>query len=212
MSSSEYNQLLKFLYFEGYADSYEEAENLLEEMSDEEFEDLLERKYDFDEPLPGSGETPLGKMKDRIAKHQKDYLKRPNSAVGQRSKSNAKKMKAIASTVEVGDDPRNTMHGQDLRKIREEVIEYLFVEGYADTIENAELIAESISEEWVNEIMEGYVDLNTKTGEMRRRANRTLFVKNDWERANKIDNTRETHSPEKVQAKAEANRRRGEGG
>jgi hypothetical protein len=122
-------------------------------------------------------------------------------------------MDAIRSTVEVGDDPRNTMHGQDLRKIREDfesIVEYLFVEGFADTIENAELMAENISENWVNEIMEAYVDLDTKKGEMRRRANRTLFVKNDWERANKIDTARETHNPAKVQARAAANRERGE--
>lgn len=39
--SYSYHKLLKFLYFEGYVDSYEEAENLLEEMSDEEF-DIVE--------------------------------------------------------------------------------------------------------------------------------------------------------------------------
>ena len=43
---------------------------------------------------------------------------RPNSYVGQSSKLRSKKMKAIKSTVDAGDDPRNTMHGQDLRKIR----------------------------------------------------------------------------------------------
>ncbi len=368
MSSYEYNQLLKFLYFEGYADSYAEAEELLESMSDEEFEDLLERKYDKDEKLP-SGKTPSEKMyrkhaqhgarvflgnpalgrhrrkdperdsyrerahtmdtvkdaqdageeprnssawkntiaarrrprasyevpnerpgglrakatkaggyrtltrkeelemqeawhsgagsyrttasgrkvrrdedeatdtavsdmlqkqreaaakkaararlaakgnlpirkpkqneefesyvenlqnegydlsnwtwdgieefyideakkefpsdavKRQSAKHMRNFLTRPNSAVGQRSKQKSKKMDAIRSTVEVGDDPRNTMHGQDLRKIREDfdiIVEFLFVEGYADTIESAELMAESISAEWVDEIMEKF--------------------------------------------------------
>jgi hypothetical protein len=91
----------------------------------------------------------------------------------------------------------------------ESVVEYLFVEGFADTIENAEVMAENISETWVNEIMEAYVDLDTKKGEMRRRANRTLFVKGDWERANKIDTARETHNPAEVQAKAAANRKKG---
>lgn len=38
----EYNKLLKFLYFEGYADSYEEAEYLLEDLDDDEFEELLD--------------------------------------------------------------------------------------------------------------------------------------------------------------------------
>lgn len=42
MTTSEYHQLLKFLYFEGYADSYEEAEYMIEEMNDEDFEALCE--------------------------------------------------------------------------------------------------------------------------------------------------------------------------
>jgi hypothetical protein len=47
----------------------------------------------------------------------------------------------------------------------EEVVEYLFVEGYTDTIESAELMAESISAEWVNEILdEKYVKALDTTG------------------------------------------------
>ena len=46
MSSYEYHQLLKFLYFEGYADSYADAEELLESMSDEEFDEIIEAKND----------------------------------------------------------------------------------------------------------------------------------------------------------------------
>ena len=42
MSSYEYHQILQFLYFEGYADSYESAEYLFEQLSDEEFEELNE--------------------------------------------------------------------------------------------------------------------------------------------------------------------------
>lgn len=36
----------------------------------------------------------------------------------------------------------------------EAVVEYLFVEGYSDSIESAEIMAESISETWINEILE----------------------------------------------------------
>ena len=47
MSSYEYHQILQFLYFEGYADSYAEAEELVESLSDEEFQDLIyEAKVD----------------------------------------------------------------------------------------------------------------------------------------------------------------------
>ncbi len=44
----EYHKLLKFLYFEGYADSYEDAAYLLEELSDEELGELLE-EYELNE-------------------------------------------------------------------------------------------------------------------------------------------------------------------
>ncbi len=40
------------------------------------------------------------------------------------------------------------------KEMFESVVEYLFVEGYADTIESAELMAESISEDWMNRILE----------------------------------------------------------
>lgn len=45
------------------------------------------------------------------------------------------------------------------KKMNEEVVEYLYVEGYADTIEAAELMAESIGEAWVESILEA-VDWN----------------------------------------------------
>lgn len=45
MTTQEYHQLLKFLYFEGYADSYEEAEYIIEEMSDEDFDSLCEEVF-----------------------------------------------------------------------------------------------------------------------------------------------------------------------
>ena len=57
-------------------------------------------------------------------------------------------------------------HRTLVRKEEFDVIaEYIFVEGYADTIESAELIAESISEQWVNEILdEKYVRALDTTG------------------------------------------------
>lgn len=43
--SYQYHQLLKYLYFEGYANSYEEAEYLLEELNDYEFYELYENVF-----------------------------------------------------------------------------------------------------------------------------------------------------------------------
>lgn len=42
METKEYNKLLKFLYFEGYAETYADAESLIEEVSDEDFDVLYE--------------------------------------------------------------------------------------------------------------------------------------------------------------------------
>ena len=45
------------------------------------------------------------------------------------------------------------------KPVFEQVVEYLFVEGYADTVEAAELMAENIGEAWVESILEA-VDWN----------------------------------------------------
>ena len=103
-----YDVVLEHLLEEGFADTEEAATVIMANMSEEWREEILdEAKKKF----------PEDKVKEKAAKHERDYLTRPNSQVGQRSISNARKMKAIASTVSAGDDPRSTMHGQDLRKL-----------------------------------------------------------------------------------------------
>ena len=52
MSSYEYHQILQFLYFEGYADSYESAECLLESLDDDEFEELNEARRKLAHSFP----------------------------------------------------------------------------------------------------------------------------------------------------------------
>jgi len=136
MSSYEYNQLLKFLYFEGYADSYAEAEELLESMSDDEFEDLTERMRGDD----GS--------EDRNSAQ----IRRDNEYFNKIASQKAAKKAAQEKLKSQG------LKRKDGTPVFEEVIEYLFVEGYADTIEGAEEMAENISETWVNEIIEAKVD------------------------------------------------------
>ena len=42
MNTYDYHKLLKFLYFEGYASSYKEAEYMIEDMEDDEFNALCE--------------------------------------------------------------------------------------------------------------------------------------------------------------------------
>lgn len=198
MTSAEYNQLLKFLYFEGYADSYEEAEYILEEMDDEEFEELLERKYERDEELP-SGRTPRHNMENQRGRHSANYLLRSREAKDRKDQAatshfdRASTMDIVKSAQDRGEEPSKdpawintiaarrrprasyevpnerpgglrakatkaggyrTLVRKEETEMFESVVEYLFVEGYADTIESAKLMAENISEDWATDILE----------------------------------------------------------
>lgn len=158
MSSYEYNQLLKFLYFEGYADSYEEAECILEDMSDEEFEDLCEKKLAHSFPLKPSEKRSvknIGRM------NRGDFSVSP----GERPPTETRTKSASKST---------TKRKTDLSKVI--IAQYLYGEGYTETIESAELMAENISETWANEILdEKYVEKMDTTG--RGPDHRTRFPK-----------------------------------
>ena len=72
MSSYEYHQILQFLYFEGYADSYESAECLLESLDDDEFEELICEEWarqilDEDDSWKEKNFKPLSKdKKERV--------------------------------------------------------------------------------------------------------------------------------------------------
>jgi hypothetical protein len=104
-----FDAILEHLVAEGYADTNENALAIMENMSEEWKESIVEEVLE-----EGKKEFPETKVREKAAKHEEDYIKKRNP----KSMSRARKMKGIASTVEVGDDPRNTMHGQDLRKIR----------------------------------------------------------------------------------------------
>lgn len=105
--------VINYLLDEGFASDEKSAEAILGAMSEAWVESIVEEILDEEKK-----EFPSDKVNKKSAKHQRDYLKRPNSYVGQMSKLKSKKMSAIKSTVDAGDDPRNTMHGQDLRKIK----------------------------------------------------------------------------------------------
>jgi Fe-S-cluster formation regulator IscX/YfhJ len=105
--------LVDYLLAEGFASDEKSAEAILGAMSEAWVDSIVEEMLDEEKK-----EFPSDRVRQQSARHEKNYITRPNSYAGQRSKSKSKKMKAIASTVEVGDDPRNTLHGQDLRKIR----------------------------------------------------------------------------------------------
>jgi hypothetical protein len=106
-------EVLSYLLDEGFASDEKSAEAIMCAMSEAWIGSIVEEILDEEKK-----EFPSDKVNKKAAEHERDYLKRPNSYAGQSSKLKSKKMRAIKSTVDVGDDPRNTMHGQDLRKIK----------------------------------------------------------------------------------------------
>ena len=84
--SYSYHKLLKFLYFEGYADSYEEAENLLEEMTDEEF-DIVE----------GLSRLPKGSLEEVSDSYLERSAQYAMEREAQRKREEAEKRKQLSS-------------------------------------------------------------------------------------------------------------------
>lgn len=95
MTTHEYHQLLKFLYFEGYADSYEEAEYIIEEMDDEEFDSLCEEVFPSDplvdylldegytDTLEGA-EVIIENMSDEWASHILQEMRKQDKVAGKK--------------------------------------------------------------------------------------------------------------------------------
>jgi hypothetical protein len=186
MSSYEYHQILQFLYFEGYADSYEEAEELVESLSDDEFEELNEIRAQ----KPWS-ETKIKRFNKEIERQKKQRKKTPHSslrpadqeALGRmlagdpppesrdRKPSPTRSASKQRSNITFDDrsqasDQGNTRRTRSLNAEFDLVADYLFSEGYADSIDGAEVMAENISDNWVNEILdEEYKDLTPEKEE-----------------------------------------------
>ena len=158
MSNYEYHQFLKFLYFEGYADSYEEAEYLLEELNDEELENLIEQ----------SGITDANRRtRDRlIRQYGPEFFTNPRPTGKKRKVTSVK-------SIELANQEPKKRRTTDMSKVI--VAHYLFDEGYAETLDGAEVMAENISEQWVDEILdEKYVKaLDTTEKGADRRAHTT---------------------------------------
>lgn len=81
---------------------------------------------------------------------------RQSDAIAQNPRVKAERAAAAAAAKKAA---QAKLKSQGLKRkngtsVFEEVVEYLFVEGYADTIKSAELIAENISASWVNEILD----------------------------------------------------------
>jgi len=169
-SNKEYHDFLKFLYFEGYADSYEEAEELVESLSDDEIEYLYEarrkRKLAHSFPLKPSELLYVDNIRRRLA----GEIVPPGGSARKRSarkpepepepepsptRSASKKRSNITfDDRSQASDQGNTRRTRSLNAEFDLVADYLFSEGYADSLDGAEVMAENISDNWVNEILD----------------------------------------------------------
>lgn len=75
-SNYDYHQLLKYLYFEGYVDSYEEAEYLLEELDDDEFDELYEEVFYENVSTGNARRASFGNIPQRVTASQAAEIRR----------------------------------------------------------------------------------------------------------------------------------------
>lgn len=152
--NQEYNRLLKFVYFEGYADSYEDAEYLLGELDDDEFEELLDLYEARD-----LGSQPINIKSGAVAGGAGSVFKGvgpgvvpdPNSEEEQ-EKAKRRKGRGGRLNFEVRED-------LDIQNI---IVSYLINEGYTKSVNSALEIYESMSDEWMYGILEAFKDTDYK--------------------------------------------------
>lgn len=157
MSSYEYHQLLQYLYFEGYADSYEEAEYITEQLTDEEFDDLTEarrRRLAHSFPLPPSALRSVDNIRKRLENPDGPYIPYEGEKTSKTSPTRSSRGREEPEPPEPVPvpEPKRRSRTTNLKNVI--IAQYLYNEGYAETLQSAEIMSESISEEWVNEILE----------------------------------------------------------
>lgn len=179
MSSYEYHQILQFLYFEGYADSYENAEYLFEQLSDEWVEEILgeddswkEKNFkplskDKKERVTGFLNRQMIKLKDYtnqadIAQDElknPDYSKPPKVKIGTLLKKMKTGSKLMSNAQQARKRTTEREEGRNnIRKFKREDLEYildtLISEGFAVDYDSAGCILEAMSDEWAIQILE----------------------------------------------------------
>jgi len=143
--SYKYHQLLQYVYFEGYANSYEEAEYLLEQLSDEEFHDLCEGVFSSRSSGAASADTA-----DAAAEMHKTVADAEHTSPSDRKRNR----NAAARHIVTARRMRRKDQNEDY------IVDYLVNEGYSDNYNSAEKIYESMSDEWLEFILD---DIERKT-------------------------------------------------
>ena len=171
-SFDPFDTILEYLVAEGYADSYEEAEYIIEDMSDEEFEKLCEKKLAHSFPLKQkdrrSAEN-IGRMNagDFSVPPEEENV-RVRSARKVKPEPEPAPSKTRSSRRRIEFDDRSGSSDQGRRKLNagmeydtfDAILEHLVAEGYADTNESALAIMANMSDEWRQSIVEQQVPIH----------------------------------------------------
>ena len=196
-SNLNYNQdiveVAEYLVAEGYADSYEEAEYIIEDMSDEEFGDLVKES---------SGMTRSNrKTRDELVrKYGPEFFTNPKSRTRSERKVKPEPELAPSETkpkLKITFADRSNSSDQGLRGRRklnagleydtfDAILEHLVAEGYADTNESALAIMANMSDEWRESIVEAAADQSDKQIEK--------GVKTTYKAQNVLDNQHQGRS------------------
>jgi hypothetical protein len=163
MKTFEYHQFLKYIYFEGYADSYEGAENLIEELDNEEIDDLYEKFVSaMDTRKRGPDHrTTFPRFRNRGDEFDPEFTRRRvrRKQDGENVDPYYKGRKNRKEIRRTGVGGRSFTNGSDDEDVNEDleihniIIDYLLDEGYTDTLESAEIIIENMSEQWLYDIL-----------------------------------------------------------
>jgi ribosomal protein L12E/L44/L45/RPP1/RPP2 len=145
-SKYEYHQILKYLYHEGYASSYEDAEYIVENMSDEQYEELYENVFSS-ASMPAAS---AGAAKGAADKHRKAAETATSASLRKGHRDSAARYEVTARRMSMTAD-----HYEFLS-------DYLINENFASNLNAAHAIIESMSEEWIQSIFEE--NLNEVTG------------------------------------------------
>ena len=137
--SYEYNKLLKYVYSEGYADSYEESEILLNQLSHEEFYNLYENVFRVRSSGAASADSAY-----KSAEMHKTVADAPGTSTSNRKRHRDSAARSLVTARRMSRKNTN----------EEYVIDYLVSEGYTDNYDSAVAIYESMSDEWLDTILE----------------------------------------------------------
>ena len=202
-----YDIILSHLLYEGYADTQEQAEVIMVNMSEDWRESIcegykrfpykkVEDKIHKKEDNPTGRGTPQSIQMGKVSRHFRGGKEIPPVEKREHSPQ-------ISKAREAENRARDSKVVSDSYDLYDIILSHLLDEGYADTQEQAEVIMVNMSEDWRESICEGMKPL--PVGKMLKQAARH----SNPEQVTKMGKVADDHNPKKSKRKEDDNRREG---